>query len=385
VSRRLHWTVLGLSLAVGVGIGAVIAVAHSSSAAPAAAISDTQTPTGANPGVDPGAPLSAAAPGFTLTDEFGKRVSLRSLRGKVVVLSFNDPKCTTICPLTTTALLRAKKLLGPAGSRVELLGIGANPEATQVKWVRAYSRAHGMLHKWRFLTGSLPELKRVWRAYGIEAAVVNDAIDHTPATYVIGPDGRESRLYLTTMAYSGVNQLGYEIAQSIAALLPDHPRLQGAQPLARIGLVGPKQRVTLPREGGGSVRLGPGSGAHLVLFFDSWETEVTDLARQLEALNRYQAVARQKGLPPLVAIDEAGVEASPHALPRFLHGLPYPLSYPVAVDRTGTVADGYRVQDSPWLELVSGEGRFLFYEDLAVKGWPTLKQLLRQVRVAQTK
>ena len=48
--------------------------------------------------------------------------------------------------------------------------------------MRAYSQAHGMLHKWRFLTGSLPELKRVWRAYGIEAAVVNGTIDHTPAT-----------------------------------------------------------------------------------------------------------------------------------------------------------------------------------------------------------
>jgi cytochrome oxidase Cu insertion factor (SCO1/SenC/PrrC family) len=385
VSRRLHWTVLGLSLAVGVGIGAAIAIARSSSTAPAAPVADTLTPTTLNRNLDPGSPLSAVAPGFTLTDQFGKRVSLRSLRGKVVVVSFNDPECTTICPLTTTALLHANKLLGPAASRVELLGIGANPEATEVKWVRAYSQAHEMLHKWRFLTGSLPELSRVWRAYGIEAAVVNGTIDHTPATYVIGPDGREARLFLTQMAYSSVNQLGYEIAQSIAALLPDHPRLHGTQSLAQIDLVGPKQRLTLPREGGGSVRLGPGSGAHLVLFFNSWETEVTDLGMQLEALNRYQSVARQKGLPPLVAINEAGVEASPQALSQFLRGLGHPLSYPVAVDRSGTVADGYGVRDSPWLALVSSKGRLLFYEDLAVKGWPTLKHLLRQVRTAQPK
>lgn len=385
MSRRLHWTVLGLSLALGVGIGAAIAIARSSSTAPAAPVADTLTPTTLNRNLDPGSPLSATAPGFTLTDQFGKRVSLRSLRGKVVVVSFNDPECTTICPLTTTALLHAKKLLGPAASQVELLGIGANPEATEVKWVRAYSRAHEMLHKWRFLTGSLPELKRVWRAYGIAAAVVNGTIDHTPATYVIDPNGRESRLFLTQMAYSSVNQLGYEIAHSIAALLPGHPRLHGTQSLAPVGLVGPKQRVTLPREGGGSVRLGPGSGAHLVLFFNTWETEVTDLGNQLEALNRYQAAARQKGLPPLVAIDEAGVEASPQALSQFLRGLPHPLSYPIGIDRSGTVADGYGVQDSPWLELVSGKGRVLFYEDLAVKGWPTLKQLLARVRAAQTK
>jgi hypothetical protein len=103
------------------------------------------------------------------------------------------------------------------------------------------------------------------------------------------------------------------------------------------------------------------------------------------ALNRYQATAKREGLPPLVAIDEAGVEASPRALPRFLRSLPRPLSYPVAIDHSGSVADGYRVQDSPWLELVSGKGRFLFYEDLAVKGFPTLKQLLTQVKAAQAK
>ena len=383
MSRRLHWTVLGIALAVGIGIGAVIAIAgsHTTSSTP---VADTQTPAATNPNLDPGVPLSAVAPGFTLTDQFGKRVSLRSLRGKVVVVSFNDPECTTICPLTTTALLRAKKLLGPAASAVELLGIGANPEATEVKWVRAYSRAHEMLHKWRFLTGSLPELRRVWRAYGIEAAVVDGSIDHTPATYVIGPDGRESRLYQTVMAYSSVNQLGYELAQSIAALLPGHPRVAG-QSLAAPPLYGPRRPVTLPRAGGGSVRLGPASGPHLILFFDTWETEVTELRAQLVALNRYQAVARRKGLPPLVAIDEAGVEASPQALPRFLRSLPQPLSYPVAIDRSGGVADGYRVEDSPWLELVSGQGRFLFYGDLAARGWPTLKQLLERVHVARTK
>ncbi len=80
-----------------------------------------------------GTRLNTVAPAFTLTDQFGKKVSLRVFRGKVVVLSFNDPECTTICPLTTTAMLEAKKLLGPAAANVQLLGVGANPEATGVK------------------------------------------------------------------------------------------------------------------------------------------------------------------------------------------------------------------------------------------------------------
>ena len=380
MSRRLQAIVLGVALVAGVAVGAAIAIARSSND-PASPISIGPRAASQNPQLDPGTKLSGAAPGFTLIDQFGKRVSLRSLRGKVVVVSFNDPKCTTICPLTTTALLRAKQLLGPSASRVELLGVGANPEATQVKWVRAYSQAHGMVHKWRFLTGSLPQLKRVWRAYHVEAAVVDGSIDHTPATFVIDSRGRLSRLFVTPMAYSGVHQLGHEIAQSLAALLPGHPR-PGSAPPAPSGVLGPQNRVTLPRSGGGGVRLGPGSGPHLVLFFDTWAAEVSDLGARVETLNSYQAVAARKGLPPLVAVDEGGVEPSPRALPSFLRGLPQPLAYPVAVDDSGRVADGYRVQDSPWLELVSGSGRFLFYEDIAAKGWPTLPQLLAKVRAA---
>ncbi len=380
MSRRLHWTVLGIALAIGLGIGTVIEIAGSSSASPETPIA-APTPVKANPRLDPGTALNSLAPAFTLTDQFGKRVSLRSFRGKVVVLSFNDPECTTICPLTTTALLHAKALLGPAASRVQLLGIGANPEATQVKWVHDYSRVHRMLHRWDFLTGSLGELRRVWRDYGIDAQVMHGAIDHTPATYVIDPHGRLSRLYVAQMSYSSVGQLGYEIARSISPLLPGHPPLRSTQSLKTIGLLGPHAAVALPRAGGGTVRLGPGTGPHLFVFFDSWDSEVTNVRGALEALNRYAG----SGRPPLVAVDEATVEPAPDALPRFLATLPHPLRYPVAIDRDGRFADGYRVQDSPWIELVSGSGKIVYTHDVAVNGWPTPKQLRTRLRLARAK
>ena len=373
--RYLRWLLLGVALAAGIGAGVALAI-RGSGRPP----SSTASAAEANPNLDPGTPLSGKAHDFTLTDQFGERVSLHAFRGKVVVVSFNDPKCTTICPLTTTALLRAKQLLGPAAAGVQLLGVAANPIATEVKWVRKYSLVHGMLHSWLFLTGSLPQLKRVWREYGIEAQVVRGLIDHTPATFVVDRRGRLSRLYMTMMAYSGVDQQGQELAQSIAVLLPGRPRLQANASLAPISLIRPSQPVTLPRAGGGTVRLGPGSGPHLVLFFDTWETEVFNLSAQLEALNRYQRTAAAQGLPPLVAVDEATVEPSARALPRFLRSLPRPLAYPVAIDESGRLADGYRVQDSPWLELVSRSGRFLFYRDIGAAGWPSLDSLAGKVR-----
>ena len=72
-------------------------------------------------------------------------MSLNAYRGKVVLLDFNDSECTTICPLTTTAMLDAKRMLGRAGSRVQLLGVDADPKATAIEDVLSYSQLHGLI------------------------------------------------------------------------------------------------------------------------------------------------------------------------------------------------------------------------------------------------
>ena len=108
----------------------------------------------ANPDLDPGSSLGGlAAPGFRLVNQFGQPMSLSQFRGKVVILAFTNSECTTICPLTTVSMVEAKDLLGAAGDQVQLLGIDANPVASKVADVMAYSRAHGMVNQWNFLTG----------------------------------------------------------------------------------------------------------------------------------------------------------------------------------------------------------------------------------------
>jgi cytochrome oxidase Cu insertion factor (SCO1/SenC/PrrC family) len=47
----------------------------------------------------PGSPINVPAPGFSLTDQNGRPVSLSGVRGKVVLLTFLDPVCVTDCPL----------------------------------------------------------------------------------------------------------------------------------------------------------------------------------------------------------------------------------------------------------------------------------------------
>ena len=58
------------------------------------------------------------------------------------------------------------------------------------------------------------------------------------------------------------------------------------------------------------------------------------------------------------------VPTSAAAVTSYLHQLG-PLSYPVALDQTGRVADGYGVQDQPWLELVNAAGKITWQHD----GW----------------
>ncbi|MBV9001599.1 MAG: redoxin domain-containing protein [Solirubrobacterales bacterium] len=335
-----------------------------------------------NPYLDPGTPLSGEAPDFTLTDQSGKRVSLRAFRGKVVILAFNDSECTTICPLTTTAMVDAKAMLGSAGSRVQLLGIDANPTATAIADVRAYSERHGMVHQWRFLTGSLPQLKQVWKAYKIDVAIEQGQIDHTPALFVLGSDGRLEKLYLTQQSYAAVGQLGQLLAQEASRLLPAHPVVNSRLSYAQIPGVAPTVSTAVPESGGETVALGPSKTARLYLFFATWDQEVTDLARQLAALNGYQSDARRAGLPPLTAVDEASVEPSPRTLPAFLKELPGRLWYSVGIDQSGRVADGYGVQDEPWFALVSPTGRVAWYYDVSTQGWLDRTALERQVRAA---
>jgi cytochrome oxidase Cu insertion factor (SCO1/SenC/PrrC family)/thiol-disulfide isomerase/thioredoxin len=334
-----------------------------------------------SPSLDPGTQLHGLAPGFTLTDQFDKPVSLSSFRGKVVLLAFNDAECTTVCPLTTTAMVDAKRMLGAAGSKVALLGVDANPQATSVKDVRAYSELHGMIHAWDFGTGSYTQLKAVWRAYHIAVEIEAGQIDHTPALFVISPHGRLERLYLTQMSYASVTQEAQILAREAARLLPGHPPVNSHLSYAQVKSIPPTERTTVPLVNKGSIKLGPGS-PRLLLFFASWDQEVMNLRAHLQALSAYQNQAATAKIPQLVAVDEASVEPNASALPHLLAKLGSPLTYPVAIDGSGRLADGYGVQDEPWLVLVSRSGTPLWYRDLSTDGWLKTSSLITQVKAA---
>ena len=320
----------------------------------------------ANPNLDLGSSLgNTPAPDIRLTNQFGQPMSLSQFRGKVVILGFEDSECTTVCPLTTQSMVLAKELLGKAGENVQLLGVDANPQATSVADVMSYSRVHGMVNQWDFLTGPAAQLRATWKAYHIAVQIDAGQIDHTPALYVISQQGKLQKVYLTQMAYSSVTQSAQVLATEAATLLPGHPKLASQQSLGAITGLTPAAAVSLPAATGAApaVPLGPGK-AHMVFFFATWLAETSSLKAGLTGLNAYATAAGKNHLPALTAVDETVTEPSAAAVSAFL-GQAGKLAYPVGLDETGRLADGYGVQDQPWFVLVSAAGKIVWSHD----GW----------------
>jgi cytochrome oxidase Cu insertion factor (SCO1/SenC/PrrC family) len=181
---------IGSVAAVG-AVGVIILGAAPMAAAQASPVADTvlaQAVDGSS------APLNFTATSFSLTSQAGRPVSLASLRGKVILLTFLDPVCTSDCPLIAQEFKQAGRLLGAADQHVELVAIVANPVDYQLGYTRAFDRQEGMtgVRNWLFLTGSLPQLEKVWRGYGIAADIepAGSMVGHSEIAFAIDARGR---------------------------------------------------------------------------------------------------------------------------------------------------------------------------------------------------
>lgn len=143
------------------------------------------------------------APGFHLTDQNGKAFSLASYRGRVVVLTFLDPLCTTLCPIEAARLGQVVRSLPPA-ARPAIVSVSVN--------VFGDARRHLVqdMRKWRagptfrWGVGDPKTLAAVWRHYDIgvldqkkkvAGVVVHDVV-HTEAAYIVDANGYERALFL---------------------------------------------------------------------------------------------------------------------------------------------------------------------------------------------
>lgn len=130
---------------------------------------------------------------FTLTDQYGRSVSLSQYRGQITILTFLSSTCRPTCPLIAQQIRGA---LDELGHPVPALIVSANPAADTPDSVRRFLREATLPGRIRYLTGSRAQLQPIWRAYDIVPALLGDANSpHAAAILLIDNEGRERDLF----------------------------------------------------------------------------------------------------------------------------------------------------------------------------------------------
>lgn len=135
------------------------------------------------------------APPLSLVDQRGRRISLRSRRGRTVVIAFMDSLCHQVCPLEGRTLARAFGTL-PRAARPTLLVVSVDPWRDTRPSARAAGRKWGLEGDWHWLLGTSSELAPIWRAYRIYVRRTSGDIVHSDAIYLVDRSGFERAGYI---------------------------------------------------------------------------------------------------------------------------------------------------------------------------------------------
>jgi len=114
------------------------------------------------------------APDFDAIDQSGNRVSLRSMRGRPVVLYFYPKDDTLGCTAEACSFRDSMDILRKRG--VVVLGVSVDSEESHKKFASKYNLNFTLLSDKR---------KEIVRAYGVESPFKTAK----RVTYIIGPDG----------------------------------------------------------------------------------------------------------------------------------------------------------------------------------------------------
>jgi protein SCO1/2 len=132
--------------------------------------------------------------GFELTDPAGKRRALTDFQGKIVAIFFGYVQCPDVCPTTMADMARARTLMGPAASDVQVVFVSVDPERDTREILAAY--VPGFDPTFIGLSGTPDEIERVAREYKVFYRKVNGptptsyTVDHTAGIYVHDRQGR---------------------------------------------------------------------------------------------------------------------------------------------------------------------------------------------------
>jgi len=139
-------------------------------------------------------PVGAQIPDFDLVDQTGADVSLASLKGKVVAVTFIYTRCPLpdYCPRMVENFRAIRNRFSARMNRdLVLLTISFDPKYDTPQMMAAYATANRAGGPgWLFLTGDSAKIARVCDAFGIQYFAEEGLITHSLQTAVIDRDGR---------------------------------------------------------------------------------------------------------------------------------------------------------------------------------------------------
>jgi len=131
-------------------------------------------------------------PDFSLTDQKGEPFEFKTLRGKIVLLTFVYTTCPDVCPLVTVSMRSVQKDLSPKEREsVYLLSVTTDPEIDKPEILKSYGERHQVdFTNWSLLTGDIQQLVLLWKAFGIRVLrKARGLVSHTSLTALMDGKG----------------------------------------------------------------------------------------------------------------------------------------------------------------------------------------------------
>ena len=138
-------------------------------------------------------PPGQEAPGFTLTDQHGKEISLSSLRGQVTVLTFLYSTCGAPCVVIAQQIRGA---LNELPKPVPVLIVSADPQGDTPASVMHFLAQVSLTGRVHYLSGTPAQLRAVWKAYkAVPASAGRSAFATYASVLLIDAKGDERVLF----------------------------------------------------------------------------------------------------------------------------------------------------------------------------------------------
>ncbi len=142
------------------------------------------------------------APAFRLRDQTGATMSLASLRGHTVLLTFLDSVCKRECPVEGRVLAGVQRSLH--GTQAVTSVVSVDPWSDTGRTATTFATKSGWTGPWYWLLGSARRLAPVWRAYSVGVRREQGDVAHSTVLYLIDPHGYLRAGYLFPFSPSSV-------------------------------------------------------------------------------------------------------------------------------------------------------------------------------------